>query len=113
MNKRILGKEKESLAISFLEENGYEILDRNFYYRGGEIDIIATCKSRLKFIEVKYRSSDLFGFALESITKRKILNILKGVNYYIYSKNINMDYDIEIVAIDKDRIEIIKLDSFN
>ena len=41
MNKRLLGNEKEQIAVKYLESFGYKILERNFYIRGAEADIIA------------------------------------------------------------------------
>ena len=41
MNRRKIGQEQEELAAKYLEEKGYEILERNYRIRTGEIDLIA------------------------------------------------------------------------
>ena len=59
--KRDFGNTGENLATEYLEKQGYTILERNFYCKQGEIDIIAKIKKTLVFIEVKTRKSDTFG----------------------------------------------------
>jgi putative endonuclease len=54
--KRQFGDWGESQACSFLVRQGYEIMDRNFYAFGGEIDIIARLENKICFIEVKTRT---------------------------------------------------------
>ncbi|MET0945038.1 MAG: YraN family protein, partial [Flavobacterium sp.] len=56
-----LGKEGEKLAAKYLQENGYEILDRNWTFQKAEIDIIAQKDNYLAIVEVKTRSSLDFG----------------------------------------------------
>ena len=58
-NKITIGREKEQIVAEYLCGKGYEILERNFNCRLGEIDIIAREKesNTLVFCEVKYRSS--------------------------------------------------------
>ena len=85
-NKRSIGKEYEDLAIVYLENNGYEILERNFYSKQGEIDIIARENEYLVFVEVKYRNNNKIGHSLEAITHSKKQRIIKTAKYYIYKK---------------------------
>ncbi len=56
-NKRQTGAAYEEQAARFLLEQGYQILERNYRCRQGEIDVIARDGSYLVFVEVKYRSS--------------------------------------------------------
>lgn len=51
------GKIGEEIAVAYLKQNGYQIIERNFECRQGEIDIIAKDKNDLVFVEVKTRSS--------------------------------------------------------
>ena len=53
--KRDVGGQKETLAVLFLEKQGFRILDRNYYTRHGELDIVAMDGEYLVFAEVKYR----------------------------------------------------------
>ena len=74
------GKQGEQLAADYFSTRGYEILQQNWRYRHWEIDIIASRNNMLHFIEVKCRSSSGSGFPEESISKKKIKNlVLKGL----------------------------------
>ena len=61
----------EKLAADFLTKQGYEIIETNFRCREGEVDIIAKDGDYLVFIEVRTKSSRMFGSPEESITARK------------------------------------------
>lgn len=71
MNKRKIGEDMESAVCRCLENHGWEILERNFRTRGGEIDIIAREKEVLVFMEVKYRSGPEAGYGSEAVGWRK------------------------------------------
>ena len=66
-----LGQRGEGVALSFLKEKGYEIIERNFKTPLGEIDIIARDRGTLVFVEVKTRESIEFGLPFESVTRKK------------------------------------------
>lgn len=83
-NKRSLGTEKEELAVSYLTEHKAEILTRNFYFHGGEIDLIAKDGEYVCFIEVKYRKSNRFGAPEEAVTLTKQKKIIQGARYFLY-----------------------------
>lgn len=85
--KNIQGKRGEDLAVSYLQKNGYQVIDRNFRIRGGEIDIIAIDKDTsgqktLVFIEVKTRSSNDYGTPLEAIGYFKLKSLIKTAQFY-------------------------------
>ena len=72
MNKRQIGKTGEQIAADYLVRNGFTILEKNFRSgRFGEIDIIAEEDSYLCFVEVKMRTSDLFGAPSEAVDNKK------------------------------------------
>ena len=73
-----LGQKGEELAVAFLKQRGYSIIQRNFKTSLGEIDIIAKDKETLVFVEVKTRESLEYGQPFESVTmakRRKIANV--------------------------------------
>lgn len=82
MNKRAVGTNYEKLAGSFLEQQGYVILEYNFRCRMGEIDIVAKDGAYLVFVEVKYRSNERTGSPLEAVNIRKQRVISKVASYY-------------------------------
>ena len=75
-NKRKIGGEKEELAVGFLKEKGIRILERNYYFPGGELDIIAKDGEYLVFIEVKYRKTASYGQPWEAVSNNKQKKIL-------------------------------------
>lgn len=101
-NKRSVGTEKENLAVAFLSEQKTEILARNFYFRGGEIDLIAKDGEYVCFIEVKYRKSSRFGAPEEAVTPSKQKKIIQGARVYLYQNRYPTDtpcrFDIISVA---------------
>lgn len=80
------GAKGEDAACGYLRRNGYQIIERNFRTRNGEIDIIAIDKSikpqTLCFIEVKTRFSDEFGDPLEAITYYKLQALIRTALFY-------------------------------
>lgn len=66
-----LGKKGEDLAVAYLLENGYEILDRNWTFQKAEIDIIAKKENILAIIEVKTRSNLDFGLPQDFVKPKK------------------------------------------
>ncbi len=81
MNRR--GEAAESLAASFLCEQGLVISERNYRCRFGEIDLIAREGVTLVFVEVRQRRSDSFGGAAESITAAKRSRLVAAARHYL------------------------------
>ncbi|KLT70740.1 YraN family protein [Flavobacterium sp. ABG] len=96
-----LGKKGEELAVEFLLENGYEILDRNWTFQKAEIDIIAQKENILAIIEVKTRSSIDFGLPQEFVKPKKVQLLVKAVNAYINDREIDSEVRFDIIAIHK------------
>jgi putative endonuclease len=67
-----IGNMGEDIAESYLLKKGYEILDRNYYSRYGEIDIIGKLEDQIIFFEVKTRTNEAFGNPEDSIDQKKI-----------------------------------------
>lgn len=91
MNKRAVGTEFEAEAADFLVRNGYQILEKNYRCKIGEIDIIARDQDYLCFVEVKYRSSTSKGFPAEAINRNKIRKITKTAQLYMLRYGLDSD----------------------
>jgi putative endonuclease len=65
------GRRAEELAAEFLRGQGFEILQRNYLRRLGELDVIARRADLLVIAEVRTRSSAAFGGAAASVDRRK------------------------------------------
>jgi putative endonuclease len=82
----------EVIAIKYLQRNDYRILETNYKFgRFWEIDVIAQKNDIFYFIEVKYRSSQKYGTAEESITKSKLYKLEKSIYSYCMKKRIDLD----------------------
>lgn len=79
----VIGEDK---ACLYLQDHGYEIIERNFRRYNGEIDIIGIDRSErapiLAFIEVKTRKSGLYGTGFEAITRGKLRTLIKTAELY-------------------------------
>ncbi|MBP3501912.1 MAG: YraN family protein [Clostridia bacterium] len=86
MNKFEFGRIGEDITCKYLINNNYKIIEKNFYYNGGEIDIIAFDeeKNELVFIEVKTRANKNYGLPSESVDTNKLKHITKGIKYYLH-----------------------------
>lgn len=109
-NKRKIGQEQEEICAKYLIEKGYQIIEKNFYCRTGEIDIIAMDNEYLVFIEVKYRESTKNGYPVEAVDYRKIKSIIKAANYYLLSHGYMEDTPcrFDVIVVLKDQIELIQ-----
>ena len=86
MRKKV-GTQVEELAVQYLRQKGYRILDRNYYSRYGEIDVICERDRDIIFVEVKTRRSDRFGSAEESVTPAKQQRLRKTALYYLQQRD--------------------------
>jgi putative endonuclease len=99
-NKRESGSRGEELAVEYLQKKGYRIIERNFYFEHGEIDIIAKDNGSLVFIEVKTRWSKRFGDPEESVTMWKRNLLRKTAEGYLFKHNIeDTDCRFDVIAI--------------
>lgn len=96
-----LGKFGEAQAVDYLQNQGYKILERNWTYQKAEIDIIAQKDSVLAVVEVKTRSSIEFGLPQEFVKPKKIQLLVKAINEYIISKDLDVEVRFDVIAIHK------------
>lgn len=101
------GGDAENLAAAFLEDQGLEIVQRNFRCRFGEIDLIARSGAALVFVEVRARSSEDYGGAAGSITAAKRRRLLAAARHYLASRRTQhaCRFDVVLVRGPEHRIE--------
>ena len=103
MDTREKGRKYEDMAADFINKNGGKVIDRNFYFKGGEIDIIARDyylgQDYLCFIEVKQRKNTDAGHPLEAITPAKRNKIIKGAKSYLNYKKYPPDTNVRFDAV--------------
>ncbi|MGB1307911.1 MAG: YraN family protein [Oceanihabitans sp.] len=94
-----LGKKGEELAVNFLLQNGYEILERNYRFQKAEVDIIAKQKNTLAIVEVKTRSTVDFGNPQEFVKPKQIQRLVKAVDAFVIENNLDLEVRFDIIAI--------------
>lgn len=88
---------------SYLSEKGYEILERNYQKKTGEIDLIAETpeKDEIVFIEVKTRKTGTYGRPEEAVDQRKLKKIEKTALYWLQeNKKTDILWRIDILALE-------------
>ena len=80
------GRHGEMIAAGYLEDSGWEILDRNWRAGHGEIDLVIQKGDVVAFVEVKTRLGDSSGDPLEGITRRKRMEVEKTARRWILAR---------------------------
>ena len=80
--KRAVGDEAEQLAVEHLEREGYTIRDRNVLCRRGELDVVAEKGDVLAFVEVRMRSSAVWGDPSMTVTHAKQRKVVLAAHEY-------------------------------
>lgn len=107
------GKIGEQMAAAYLQEAGYQILERNYRCPFGEIDIIAREGDTLVFVEVKSRRSENFGLPQLAVGPEKQRRISRISLYYLQSHRLdeaNVRFDVVAILLRRENpsIELIK-----
>lgn len=99
--RKQIGRRGEEIAAAFLCDSGFEIVEKNWRRREGELDIIAKKGSEYRIVEVKTRKSFSAGSPEESVTDEKFERLgLLAEMYFQEMESIDPDYHIDIIAID-------------
>jgi putative endonuclease len=100
---RAKGNLAEDRACKFLDENGYAIIERNFYSRFGEIDIIALKDEVIHFVEVK--SALDYELAVQNITPSKLSKLIKTGDIYLKKNKLKTLYMYDALIVTPKKIE--------
>ena len=95
-NRGVFG---ERLAVDFLISKGYKILTQNYRFKKAEVDILAQKDAYLVAVEVKTRSSETFGAPEEFLKPAQIQRIIKAVDHFVISNDLNLEVRFDIIAI--------------
>ena len=80
---KLIGEKGEEMALDYLREKGYLILETNWTHNHLEVDIIAQDEEMLVFVEVKTRAVDYYGYPEEGVSKTKENNLVRAAQIYI------------------------------
>ncbi len=95
----------ENKASAYLISLGFQIIERNYTLRGGEIDIIAIKDDVLHFIEVK---SGVSYNPLYNITPKKLQHVINTAHRYMQKKDLDLLFQIDAVSVQGDCCELIE-----
>lgn len=93
------GEKGEDIAVAYLKEQGYTILETNYRHRRAEIDIIAKDKDILVFVEVKSRTGDTFGDPESFIDQRKEELMADAASFYMEENNYNWEMRFDFISV--------------
>jgi len=105
----IRGEGAEEQALQFLVGNGLEPVTRNFRCKQGELDLIMLENQTLVIVEVRFRKTDKYGSAVESVTRSKQSRIIAATQIYLSTYKTDRAIRFDVVAISGNgRIDWIK-----
>jgi len=95
-----LGDKAENAALTYIQQRGGKLVERNFNCRLGEIDLIIQDESTLAFVEVRFRSNASHGNAAESVTARKQQRIIRAAQFYLSRTQQQAVCRLDVLTID-------------
>ena len=94
-----LGKWGEDVAATYLEHQGYTIMERDWKSGHRDLDIIALDGDTVVFVEVKTRSNCMFTDPEIAVDYQKIRHLQQAANHYIKYRHINHDIRFDIITV--------------
>ena len=102
--RQLIGKWGEQVAEDYFTSLGYKILARNFRTPYGELDLIIEAEIQnvktILFIEVKTRTTRLFGSPEEAVNARKKAHLLSCVQFYMQNHPSETNWRLDVIAIE-------------
>ncbi|MEY3759525.1 MAG: hypothetical protein RIR39_1016 [Pseudomonadota bacterium] len=95
----IRGESAEEQAHKFLIDKGLKPVCRNYRCKLGELDLIMTDNQTLVIVEVRYRKTDKYGSAVESVTRAKQSRIIAATHIYLSSQKTDRPIRFDVIAI--------------
>ncbi len=93
------GRSAENQALLYLQRKGLRLIDRNYRWRGGEIDLIMQDRECIVFVEVRLRKNDGFGGGLESIDHHKRQRLIQTALHYLNRQGIDSATRFDVIAL--------------
>ena len=94
-----LGKLGEEIAVKYLTDKGYEILERNWHNVHKEVDIIAKDGRFLVIVEVKTRQTNAYGEPDIAVTRQKQRMLISAANAYLFRNKLDLETRFDIISI--------------
>lgn len=94
-----IGRLGEQLALGYLESQGFQLLETNYRYGRGEIDLIVISEKLLVFVEVKTRRDVRYGLPEENMSFRQQQKVMETAEHYLETHVWKAPIRFDIVAI--------------
>lgn len=103
--KQRTGQTAEDLACDYLQQQGLQLLERNYRCRQGEIDLIMRHDSYLVFIEVRYRRNTNICSGAESVDRRKQQKLIITATHYLqrHSQLAQLPSRFDVISMSRDK----------
>ncbi len=98
-NTTAIGRFGEKIAENYLINKGYRLLKRNYYIRGGELDLIMEKDGIISFVEVKLRTGKSFGLGSEAFSSSKKQKLLRAIFIFLETLQKPHDWQLDLVNI--------------
>lgn len=95
----ISGAWGEAVAASYLRRKHYKILARGYRCRYGEIDLIASSRDCLVFVEVKLRKNDRFATAMEHVDFNKQQRLKSTAMMYLSQTSVQLPARFDVIEV--------------
>ncbi|WP_299798563.1 YraN family protein [uncultured Shewanella sp.] len=99
------GQTGERLALEYLTRQGLTFIEQNVRYRFGEIDLVMKDGKEWIFVEVKYRSKNQYGGALNALSSGQLKRLRRAAEHYMQINNIDASCRFDLIAIDAGQIQ--------
>lgn len=99
--KQKVGKMGEETGCKFLMKYGFKIIDRNYWKKWGEIDIVAEKDNLLHFIEVKSVSRETDFSPEENVHPWKQKRLARVIQTYLLEKRVpdEKEWQVDVMAV--------------
>jgi putative endonuclease len=102
------GRLAEQQALNHLKAQGLKLICQNYRCPYGELDLVMQDHKSLVIVEVRFRKSDRFGSAIETINRKKQSRIIAATKHYLYQHPVDCMIRFDVVAITGDHLEWIQ-----
>lgn len=93
------GARGEELAKGFLEKNGFEFVESNYWCKLGEIDLVMKQGETLVMVEVKMRAETIYGEGMDVVGWQKQKKLIRAAKHYQQEREYWGDVRFDVVAI--------------
>lgn len=105
------GREGEEIAVQYLEQKNWTVIDRNYRFMKAEVDIVAYDGKQIIVVEVKTRRGTGFGEPEESVTEQKKKQLYKATQAWLYERKMEgapVRFDVIAVILKKNEEPVVR-----